>query len=145
LHFLLFEYDPGNLICYKTAWPARNGSVQTGYGAQRPIQWVAWVKRQGREAEHSPPTTAEYRERWSYTSNPPNGTIFISKEMNSLGMQTALQSLPTTAITASKRKTAGGVLGFHFPYLILVVALKILAGLLRLPVRTGNSYQTVSY
>jgi hypothetical protein len=29
------------------------------------------VKRQGREADHSPPTNAEFKKMWIYTSTPP--------------------------------------------------------------------------
>jgi hypothetical protein len=29
------------------------------------------VKRQGREADHSPPTSAEVKKMWIYTSTPP--------------------------------------------------------------------------
>jgi hypothetical protein len=36
---------------------------------QTPIQWVSWVKRPGREADHSLPSSAEVNE-WSYTSTP---------------------------------------------------------------------------
>jgi hypothetical protein len=41
-----------------------------------PIQWVPGtlslgVKRQGHEANHSPPTSADVKEMWSYTSTPP--------------------------------------------------------------------------
>jgi hypothetical protein len=40
------------------------------------IQWVPGalspgVKRQGREADHSPPTSAEVKNTWIYTSTPP--------------------------------------------------------------------------
>jgi hypothetical protein len=43
---------------------------------QPPIQWVPGalslgVKRQGREADHSPPTSVEVRKMWFYTSTPP--------------------------------------------------------------------------
>jgi hypothetical protein len=43
---------------------------------QSPIQWVPralspTVKRQGREADHSTPTSAEVRKMWIYTSPPP--------------------------------------------------------------------------
>jgi hypothetical protein len=43
---------------------------------QLPIQWVTGalspgVKRQGREADHSPPTSAEAKNTWIYTSIPP--------------------------------------------------------------------------
>jgi hypothetical protein len=38
---------------------------------QRPIQWVLGVKRPGREADHSPPTSAEVKKMWIYTSTPP--------------------------------------------------------------------------
>jgi hypothetical protein len=40
---------------------------------QPPIQWVPWVKRPGREAVHSPPTSAEVKNKWIYTSTPPDG------------------------------------------------------------------------
>jgi hypothetical protein len=43
---------------------------------QPPIQWVPWalslgVKRPKHEADHSPPSSAEVKNEWSYTSNPP--------------------------------------------------------------------------
>jgi hypothetical protein len=43
---------------------------------QRPIQWVPGalslgVKRPGREADHSPPSSAEVKNAWIYTSTPP--------------------------------------------------------------------------
>jgi hypothetical protein len=43
---------------------------------QPPIQWVPGavppgVKRQGREADRSPPTSAEVKKTWIYTSTPP--------------------------------------------------------------------------
>jgi hypothetical protein len=43
---------------------------------QPPIQWVPGalslgVKRSGREADHSPPTSAEVKKMWIYTSTPP--------------------------------------------------------------------------
>jgi hypothetical protein len=43
---------------------------------QPPIQWVqgalsSGVKQQGREADHSPPTSAEVKKMWIYTSIPP--------------------------------------------------------------------------
>jgi hypothetical protein len=42
---------------------------------QPPLQWVAGalslgVKRPGRETDHSPPSTAEVKNAWSYTSAP---------------------------------------------------------------------------
>jgi hypothetical protein len=51
--------------------------VQTGSGAtQPPIQWVPGavslgLKRPGREADHSPPSSAKFRNSWSYTSTLP--------------------------------------------------------------------------
>jgi hypothetical protein len=51
--------------------------VQIGFGfTQPPIQWVpgalsSAVKRPGREADHSPPTSVEIKKIWIYTSNPP--------------------------------------------------------------------------
>jgi hypothetical protein len=43
---------------------------------QQPIQWVPealslGVKRPGREADHSPPSSAEVKNAWSYISTPP--------------------------------------------------------------------------
>jgi hypothetical protein len=43
---------------------------------QPPIQWAPGalspgVKRQGREDDHSPPTSAEVKKMWIYTSTPP--------------------------------------------------------------------------
>jgi hypothetical protein len=49
---------------------------RTGLGpTQPPIQWVPralslGVKRPGREADHSPPSSAEVKNAWSYTSIP---------------------------------------------------------------------------
>jgi hypothetical protein len=51
---------------------------------QPPIQWVPGslsleVKRSGREADHSPPSSAEVKNAWSYTSTPPirlHGVMF---------------------------------------------------------------------
>jgi hypothetical protein len=43
---------------------------------QSPIQWVTGalslgVKRPGREADHSPPSSSEVKNVWSYTLAPP--------------------------------------------------------------------------
>jgi hypothetical protein len=43
---------------------------------QPPIQWLPGalslgVKRQGREADHSPPASADVKKMWIYTSTPP--------------------------------------------------------------------------
>jgi hypothetical protein len=38
---------------------------------QPPIQWVPGVKRQECEGDHSPPTIAEAKKSWVYTSTPP--------------------------------------------------------------------------
>jgi hypothetical protein len=73
------------------AWRRRSRSSSPGGGknfhfsmssrpalgsTQPPIQWVPGapslgVKRQGREAGHSPPTSAEVNKIWIYTSTPP--------------------------------------------------------------------------
>jgi hypothetical protein len=52
---------------------------------QPPIQWVPGalflgVKRPVREADHSPPPSAEVKNAWSYTSTPPvrlHGVVLI--------------------------------------------------------------------
>jgi hypothetical protein len=49
-----------------------------------PIQWIAEVKRPGREADHSPPSSAEAKNAWSYTSTPQYVILaqyFIKKEI----------------------------------------------------------------
>jgi hypothetical protein len=43
---------------------------------QPPVQWAPGalspdVKRPGRETDHSPPTSAEVKKMWIYTSTPP--------------------------------------------------------------------------
>jgi hypothetical protein len=43
---------------------------------QYPIQWVSGdispePKRPGREADNSPPTSAQIKKTWTYTSTPP--------------------------------------------------------------------------
>jgi hypothetical protein len=51
--------------------------VQTGSAAHPAFnQWVPGalspgIKRQGRKADHSPPTNAEDKKMWIYTSTPP--------------------------------------------------------------------------
>jgi hypothetical protein len=48
--------------------------IQTGFEVHpTPIQWVPWalspgVKWPGREVDHSPPTSAEVKKMWIYTS-----------------------------------------------------------------------------
>jgi len=50
---------------------------RTALGSTQPlIQWVTGplspgVKRPGREADHSPPSSAEVKSAWMYTSTPP--------------------------------------------------------------------------
>jgi hypothetical protein len=51
-------------------------SSRPSLGPLAPYQWVPrafspGVKRQGREADHSPPTNAEVKKTWIYTSTPP--------------------------------------------------------------------------
>jgi hypothetical protein len=46
-------------------------SVQTGSEVnQPPTQWVPGAKRPGREADHSPPTSAEVKKMWIYNPLP---------------------------------------------------------------------------
>jgi hypothetical protein len=59
--------------------------VQTGSGAHPAFYPMGttgsfpWVKRQGREAEHSPPANAEVKKTWIYTSTPPTQNEFQEK------------------------------------------------------------------
>jgi hypothetical protein len=78
-----------NLNRYSTRFP---GPLQCLYLEQEnisrpalgpirpPIEWVPealspGVKRPGREADHSPPTSAEVKKTWIYTSTPPYAFI----------------------------------------------------------------------
>jgi hypothetical protein len=66
---LLFFYVLEIFLC-TTASRTALGSTQP------PTQWVPEalslrVKRRGREADHSPPSSAEVQNAWSYTSTPP--------------------------------------------------------------------------
>jgi hypothetical protein len=45
--------------------------VQTGSGAKPPIQLVPGALSPRREADHSPPTSADVKNTWIYTSTPP--------------------------------------------------------------------------
>jgi hypothetical protein len=58
------QYDEESTVSNTALWPA-----------QPPIQWVPavlspGVKRPRREADHSPATSAEVKNAWSYTSTP---------------------------------------------------------------------------
>jgi hypothetical protein len=45
--------------------------VQTGSGSTQPtVQWEREVKRPGREADHSPPTSVEVKKMCIYTTTP---------------------------------------------------------------------------
>jgi hypothetical protein len=60
--------------------------VQMALGPIQPsIEWVQWslsqgVKRPGREDDHSPPTIAEVKKTWVYTSTPPY--VFMASVLN---------------------------------------------------------------
>jgi hypothetical protein len=78
-----------NFLFSKSSRPALGAT-------QLPIQWVPGalspaVKRSGREADHSTPTSAEVKKMWIYTSTPPpirlHGVV-----LNSLSTGTTLPS-----------------------------------------------------
>jgi hypothetical protein len=64
-----------NLICFRVIYKIH--VIQTGSGvhpASYPMgtgDSFPGVKRQGREADHSPLTSAEVKKMWIYTSTPP--------------------------------------------------------------------------
>jgi hypothetical protein len=45
-------------------------SFRLALGPTQPIKWVPGLKRQGHEADHSPPTSAEAKKMWIYKSTP---------------------------------------------------------------------------
>jgi hypothetical protein len=64
--------SPGRFKSFLFTTPSRLALRPT----QSPIQWVPsalspGVKRPGREADHSPPTSAEVKKTWIYTFTPP--------------------------------------------------------------------------
>jgi hypothetical protein len=57
---------------------------------QPPTQWVPGslslgVKREGREADHSSPSSAEVKNAWSYTSNPPKTPSWRGAQLRAQG------------------------------------------------------------
>jgi hypothetical protein len=55
----IFEPVIGNESLYEISYGNRPGALSLG------------LKRPGREADHSPPSSAEVKNAWSYTSTPP--------------------------------------------------------------------------
>jgi hypothetical protein len=60
------EFDYGRVKIFHFSISSRPALGFT----QPPIKWVPGVKRQGREADHLPPTNAEVKKMWIYTSIP---------------------------------------------------------------------------
>jgi hypothetical protein len=54
------------ILRFETCSGARTASFPMGAEAA-----YQWVKRPGRDADHSPPTSAEVEKTWIYTSIPP--------------------------------------------------------------------------
>jgi hypothetical protein len=58
-----------------------NTSISVLEPTQPPIQWVfSVVKRRGHKVNHSPPSSAEVKNEWSYTSRPPICHHGVDKE-----------------------------------------------------------------
>jgi hypothetical protein len=89
---VLIDKDPGNLSGIKLGYGLDNQGFESREGlgivsfttvsrpalepTQPPIQWVPGalslgVKRPECEADHSPPSSDEVKNAWSYTSTPP--------------------------------------------------------------------------
>jgi hypothetical protein len=58
---------------------------------QPPIQWEQGIKRQGPVADHSPPTSAEVKKTWLYTSTPPYRDNFTLGCINGVGFPDQLR------------------------------------------------------
>jgi hypothetical protein len=88
---LILSVSRGSLVCKATGWmigfwgfDSRRGlgiflfstASRPALGpTQPPIHWVPGalspgIKRPGREADHSPPSSAEVKNVWRYTSTP---------------------------------------------------------------------------
>jgi hypothetical protein len=62
-------YDRGSIP--GRGWDFFSSSPLPDLGpTQPPIQCVPEVKQPGREADHSPPSSSEFKNAWSYTSTP---------------------------------------------------------------------------
>jgi hypothetical protein len=84
LHSYLIGYDIAT-VGVRVPIGSRNFSTSSRpvlRPTQAPTQWVPWalppgVKRQGREADYSPLTSAEVNNTWIYTSPPPH--VFMAR------------------------------------------------------------------
>jgi hypothetical protein len=73
---------------------------------QPPIQWVPgalslWVRRPGREADQSPPPSAEVKNGWSYTSTPPirlHGVVLSYSTGTTLALPYSLKQFVETIV-----------------------------------------------
>jgi len=79
LSYLRMLFQLYRLYSFECRWKGKRifllatASRPTLGPTQSPTQWLPGVKRSGREADHSPPSSAEVevKNAWSYTSTPP--------------------------------------------------------------------------
>jgi hypothetical protein len=70
-------YYKSEFLSYEFYFVVHSDLSRTALGpTQPPIQWTPgalslMVKRPGREADHWPPSSAEVKNAWRYTSTPP--------------------------------------------------------------------------
>jgi hypothetical protein len=110
---------------------------------QPPIQWVLGalcprVKRPGREANHSPPTNAEDKKMWVYTSTPPY--VFMAWWFTTSSDMNVLQ----TELSMTYRKYKEWA---HMPleaHLISQFIITLPSGLPSLTRKTGN-YTSIQF
>jgi hypothetical protein len=86
------------LHCVQTGSGAHPASYPMGTGGSFP-----GVKRQGREADHSPPTSAEVKKMWIYTYTPPYAFMAYCLITELLGFRT-LSIVRILIITRKKNK-----------------------------------------
>jgi hypothetical protein len=65
-----FESWSGQKVLFSTTFRPALGPTQP-FLRWAPGTLSPWVKRPGREADHSPPSNAEVKKTWIYTSTPP--------------------------------------------------------------------------
>jgi hypothetical protein len=81
-------------------------SGQTVLGShQPPVQWIPRVKRPGREADHSHPTSAEVKNTWIFTSTP----LYVMAQclVNYLSTRTTLGARGSVVVEALCYKPEG--------------------------------------
>ena len=89
-----------------------------------PVQWILEVKRPGCEAEHSPPSDAEVKNSWSYTSSPTYICI-VHGQFCLIRGQVHVKYKLVLMRFAAKNKITNHFLPKIVPYSVMVVSVQL--------------------